>query len=348
MATIYSRQTKLGQSKYYGNFSVNGVRVRRYLGDTLKSAELQFKKLDYELTISGVSKRKDVLTSLNQAILSFLKEVETSGVKYDQVYIIKKKLNRFNQYCLAKSITAIQQVDVRLAKEYVVYRSNARITNKYQAADDNYCPKISSRTINREVQFLKRFFNYALEVAWIDINPFSAIKPVPLKPNGQRYHFTPDQLELIMAQAGRLHDFYYLLLHTGIRCTDAYKLKPEHFDGKYIKVQMNKTGDFLHVPIPEHVLDVLQPRMGLCTLFAPLKSDRQRRNCVKNIQRLFEPDFVRKNNINLHTFRHTYAHNMLNKGVPKEVLQTLLGHRSIKTTEIYANWVRKEELERWV
>jgi integrase len=65
-------------------------------------------------------------------------------------------------------------------------------------------------------------------------------------------------------------------------------------------------------------------------------------------ERLFEPDFVRKNNINLHTFRHTYAHNMLNKGVPKEVLQTLLGHRSIKTTEIYANWIRKEELDRWV
>jgi len=34
--------------------------------------------------------------------------------------------------------------------------------------------------------------------------------------------------------------------------------------------------------------------------------------------------------------------NMLNKGVPKEVLQTLLGHRSIKTTEIYANWIRKD------
>ena len=36
---------------------------------------------------------------------------------------------------------------------------------------------------------------------------------------------------------------------------------------------------------------------------------------------------------------------MLNKVVPKEVLQTLLGHRSIKTTEIYANGVRKEELD---
>ena len=71
-------------------------------------------------------------------------------------------------------------------------------------------------------------------------------------------------------------------------------------------------------------------------------------SALEHLQSNFEPDFVRKNNINLHTFRHTYAHNMLNKGVPKEVLQTLLGHRSIKTTEIYANWVRKEELERWV
>ncbi|MAW75726.1 MAG: hypothetical protein CMG09_07390 [Candidatus Marinimicrobia bacterium] len=39
---------------------------------------------------------------------------------------------------------------------------------------------------------------------------------------------------------------------------------------------------------------------------------------------------------------------MLDKGVPKEVLQTLLGHRSIKTTEIYANWINKNELEKYV
>ena len=60
---------------------------------------------------------------------------------------------------------------------------------------------------------------------------------------------------------------------------------------------------------------------------------------------MFNSQFVRENNITLHTFRHTYAHNMLDKGVPKEVLQTLLGHRSIKTTEIYANWISNNELE---
>ena len=35
---------------------------------------------------------------------------------------------------------------------------------------------------------------------------------------------------------------------------------------------------------------------------------------------------------------------MLNKGASKEVLQILLGHRSIKTTEIDENWVRKGEV----
>ena len=78
------------------------------------------------------------------------------------------------------------------------------------------------------------------------------------------------------------------------------------------------------------------------------KTSFSRRNCTTHIQSNFTSDFVLKNNINLLTLHHTYAHNMLNKEVPKEVLQTLLGHRSIKTTEIYANWVRKEVLERWV
>ena len=51
--------------------------------------------------------------------------------------------------------------------------------------------------------------------------------------------------------------------------------------------------------------------------------------------------------INLRPFRQTYARNMLNKGASKEVLQILLGHRSIKTTEIDENWVRKGEVDRW-
>jgi site-specific recombinase XerD len=343
MATIYTRDGKNG-TKYYINIVLNGNRTRCFAGYSKKSAELKLKKLEYD----AVFNKETPTTTINKAFSSYLDYIATTKIKPKQVAAIKRKVGWFCEYAKSNSINKLEDVKSIIANSYILSRSNTMVQSRYNCGNEAIYQKISPSTLNREIGFIKRFFSYCIDMEWIDRNPFRAIKPFRVKPNGQRYHFTPDQLDSIMENAGKFYDFYYLLLHTGIRCTDAYKLKPEHFEGNYLKVQMNKTGDFLNIPIPEHVLTILEPRMANSTLFPLLSSDRQRRNCVKNIQRLFEPDFVRKNNINLHTFRHTYAHNMLNKGVPKEVLQTLLGHRSIKTTEIYANWVRKEELERWV
>ncbi len=348
MPTIYTRTDKSGNTRYFGNISVNGKRVRKYLGTSKRVAQQALSELEYSLRFKVKNDDNRASVTYNQAIISFLRDIEVKGISLGHIYVINGKLKAFNNFLTDSSKSLLSEIKVADAHSYIMKRTKKRLHNKYSSVQDDYCPKIKAVTLNKDIQIIKRFFNYCIDMEWIDRNPFRSVKPFKVQATGQRYYFTPEQVKLIMNNAGNFHDFYYLLLHTGIRSTDAFKLKPEHFDGRYIKVQMNKTGDFLHVPIPEHVLDVLQPRMGLCTLFAPLKSDRQRRNCVKNIQRLFEPDFVCKNNINLHNFRHTYAHNMLNKGVPKEVLQTLLGHRSIKTTEIYANWVRKEELERWV
>ena len=346
MATIYCRTSKKNNTKYYGNIVVNGKRYRRYLGLDYETALQSLKKLEYELTfnpkLDNNSKGK---VTLNKAILSFLKEVESSGVSYHRIKTIKLKLHALRDY---SNKTILNDISVRMAKDYMQYRASNRVTNKYQSRIDNYCPTISPKTYNQELQIFTRFFNHCKELGWINNNPFKLVKPLKEKPKSERYYFTKKQIKLIMDNAGKYYDFYQLLLHTGIRATDAYKLKIEHFDGNFLSIQMNKTGDYLSVPIPKHVLKLLKPRMCNSQLFPELQSDRQRRNCVKNIQKLFESEFIRNNNINLHTFRHTYAHTMLNKGVPKEILQTLLGHRSIKTTEIYANWIKKEELEKWI
>jgi len=343
MATIYTRNGKNG-TKYYINIVLNGNRIRSFAGYSKKSAELLLKKIEYD----SVFKKEKSTTTIDSAFNSYIDYIKTTSIKHKQVQTIERKVGWFCQYAKSKGISMLDDIKSNHASSHILIRSNTIVQSLYNSWKEDIYQKISPTTLNREIGFLKRFFNYCIDMEWIDKNPFRAVKPFKTKPKGQRYHFTDDQIKLIMDNSGKFYDFYYLLLHTGIRCTDAYKLKPEHIDVNYLKVEMNKTSDFLCVPIPTHVLDVLQPRMANSTLFPDIQSDRQRRNCVKNIQKLFEPSFVRQNNINLHTFRHTYAHNMLNKGVPKEVLQTLLGHRSIKTTEIYANWVRKEELEKWV
>jgi len=36
-----------------------------------------------------------------------------------------------------------------------------------------------------------------------------------------------------------------------------------------------------------------------------------------------------------HTFRHSYAMHMLYAGIPLKALQSLMGHKSMKSTEVY-------------
>ena len=65
---------------------------------------------------------------------------------------------------------------------------------------------------------------------------------------------------------------------------------------------MHKTGDYLKVPLSIPVLEILKPRLDGEFIFPELQLERERIRCRKAVQSIFKPDFVRKNNINLHTF----------------------------------------------
>ena len=262
-----------------------------------------------------------------------------------RIKTIRLKLYAFADYCNKDTIGSITVKD---AKDYMNYRARSKVINKYRAKEDNYTPSLSPKTYNQELLIFRRFFNYCIEVEWLNSNPFKLVKSLKQKPKPERYYFSKKELEKIFKQFPQYSDIYNILLKTGIRFTDAYSLTPENIQGSYLSIQMKKNDEYLKIPLHQDVLCILAPRMNNKFIFPELQSERQQVKCRKSMQSIFKPEFVRKNNINLHTFRHTYAHNMLNKGVPKEVLQNLLGHKSITTTEIYANWFKAQQLDKWV
>ena len=49
-----------------------------------------------------------------------------------------------------------------------------------------------------------------------------------------------------------------------------------------------------------------------------------------------------KSKVSCHTGRHTFAVNTIDKGIALEVVQRLLGHKSISSTQIYAQISNKK------
>jgi len=352
MASLFTLRTSDGTTTYYGSVYIDGKRYRKKLSTTKSTAQKMLTQYERELAINPPLIINDEIP-LVQAKLKFLKDIELTSTIHQKYFdVIKSNLTLFITFCISHDVADVGNVAVEHAKEYFHLRCKSRAYNKYQSNIDDYIPKLTPKTINSELSILKRFFNYCIDMQWIESNPFRLIKALKI-PIKERYFFSDNELNMILENGGKYKAFYEVLLHTGIRPTDCYKLAKKHLQGRYLTLRMNKTGGRLSIPLSNYIISTLEVLSRRCEsdetlLFEAFKSDRQKKNCVKTMQANFTKDFVRKNNINLHTFRHTYAHNMLNKGVPKEVLQTLLGHRSIKTTEIYANWVRKEELERWV
>lgn len=195
-------------------------------------------------------------------------------------------------------------------------------------------------TVNRKKQYIKSFFEFCIHMDWLDKNPALRLKPERDKTAKKRRYFTDKELDQVMDYAGDYKEFWIFLLETGIRCTDVWNLSTANFNGNICKWFENKTKRWISIPINERAMKIVKSKKGL--LFPMFGTNFNKRKAVEHLKTIV-PDATH------HTFRHTYAQRAGNKGVPKEVLQRLLGHSSVTTTEIYFNeFNNNETLQDWV
>ena len=105
---------------------------------------------------------------------------------------------------------------------------------------------------------------------WISTNPFRVVKPFKIEPKKERYYFTENDLKTIIKSAGKYGDLYKFLLYTGIRPTDAYKLRKKHLNGAYLSLRMNKTKDYLNIPLSEDIIRLINRRNNQEYIFVHL------------------------------------------------------------------------------
>jgi integrase len=194
-------------------------------------------------------------------------------------------------------------------------------------------------------------------------NPAAAVKPPNAgKPSERVKVFTEDQLKKILSACDRYpernafgHDnpsriraFVVILRYSGLRIGDCVGLRKEHVDGDRLFLRTQKSGESVYVPLPEVAVDALKEVENGGEYFF-WTGRGLRKSAVadwqRSLRRVFEEADV---DGNAHMFRHTFATDLLTRGVPMEDVAILLGHATpAVTAKYYAHFVkaRRERLE---
>lgn len=202
----------------------------------------------------------------------------------------------------------------------------------------------SVNTIAKHLRQLRTLVNEAIKQGYIhaDAYPFRKFK---IKQEKGRHEFlTPDELrklENLQVSDKRLRhvlDAFLFCCYVGLRFSDFCQLSPANFirvNGKrWLHFKSIKTG--VEIRLPLHLLfdgkalSILE-RYEISD-FANLGSNSETNKALVELATLAR---IRKH-ITYHTARHTCATLLIHQGVPITTVQKLLGHTSVKTTEIYS------------
>ena len=136
-----------------------------------------------------------------------------------------------------------------------------------------------------------------------------------------------------------------LIYSCGLRLSEGCSLKAQNIDGdrRLIRIDDGKGGDDRIVPLPQRPLELLRsywdryrpnPYLFPGTQNSALPIPDGSLQSVFKIA-LAQSKITKKGSI--HSLRHSYATHLLEKGVPIRVIQKILGHKSVRTTQIYTH-----------
>lgn len=199
-------------------------------------------------------------------------------------------------------------------------------------------------TVAKHLRQLRTLINEAISDGYIpaDAYPFRKFK---IKQEKGRHEFlTPDELrklenlEVNDKKLRHVLDAFLFCCYTGLRFSDFCQLNYSNFakinGKKWLHFKSIKTGIELRLPL--HLLFegkalAILDRYEI-TKFSCLGSNAETNKALAQITGMARI----KKHVTYHTARHTCATLLIHQGVPITTVQKLLGHTSVKTTEIYS------------
>ena len=225
------------------------------------------------------------------------------------------------------------------------------LTFEFVSSFDNYLQSkgYHLNTIAKHMKHLKRYINVAINKEYMDIQKYAFRKYKIKSIEGSHTHLAPEELHKFenLQLTGRYtrlqktKDAFLFCCYAGLRYSDFTNLTSanivEFHQETWIIYKSVKTG--MEVRLPLYLLfegkgiQILQRYKDDFNSFFKLKDNS---NINKELNILAGLAKIDKR-VSFHTARHTNATLLLYNGANITTVQKLLGHKSVNTTQVYAN-----------
>ena len=246
-----------------------------------------------------------------------------------------RDLNKFFRFLKEYKINDIKKITKETIRLYFLKQKNNNISN---------------RTLGRYYSSLNSFFLYSIEHEYSDVNPLKFIDYPKYTKKIPEYIYdyqlekllnekTSENVEIELRNKLIIH----LLLDTGVRVSELVNIKVRDIDVEERIIKVFGKGSkerfvFFTSKTKELLINYLIKRKEKAitdNLLINYKGEKLTERSVQKIIKLVGEKIGL--DIHPHLLRHTFATDLLNKGADIRMIQELLGHENLDTTQIYTH-----------
>jgi integrase/recombinase XerC len=262
----------------------------------------------------------------------------------------KNDLKAFEEYLkdFSLSVLTVQQLDLKIY-----------ISNLYDIG-------FSKNSISHHISVIKSFYNYLLYSEFIKTLPSNNLvypkveKTLPNFLYHSELKLLFENIDVNQLLGRRNHLIFMLLYSTGIRVSELVNLKVSDFNDQVNAIQVTGKGRKQRfVPINELCLNevfiyIADERNQLLTRNKKFDCEYLLLNkngtqlTARGVRDIISREVKKTSlmqHVSPHTLRHTFATHLLENGMDLIVVQELLGHENLSTTQIYTH-ITKENMQK--
>ena len=281
------------------------------------------------------------------------------GLSDNTVAAYRRDLRRYSTFLIQRRVT-----DVSLATE----RDGADFSQAIGSGEDGGHP-LGPASAGRTVVAVRGFHRFALDEGWVESDVTARIKP-RATPQKLPKAISTDEVERILDASGNPTDpaslrdraLLEVVYATGARISEAIGLDIDDLSletGKEQVLLRGKGGKHRVVPLGSIAATIVGAYLsrvrgnlakagrGSPAVFLNVRGGRLSRQTGWAILRR-AADKAEIANVSPHTLRHSFATHLLNGGADVRVVQELLGHASVATTQVYTRVTAESLREAYV